>query len=293
MKKRIFFHAMVIALMVSSVSLVQAQIIFREFSGTGVKWHDYFCIGTETPVVGDFNGDHKTDIATFTGGTSADVYVALSNGTSFIGTAQKWHDSFCYGTEIPLAGDFNGDGKDDIVTFTRGTNADVFVALSNGTSFVGTAQKWHDSFCYGTETPLVGDFNGDGKDDIVTFTRGTNADVFVALSNGASFVGTAQKWHDSFCYGTEIPLVGDFNGDNKDDIVTFTRGTSADVFVAFSSYGNTFKGTGVKAHDSFCYGTEIPLAGRFNNDVSWDIATFTRGTAGDVFVALSKVDIVK
>ncbi|PSJ71461.1 hypothetical protein C7N43_39205, partial [Sphingobacteriales bacterium UPWRP_1] len=149
------------------------------------------------------------------------------------------------------------------------------------------------SFCYGTEIPLVGDFNGDGKDDIVTFTRGTNADVFVAISNGSSFVGTAQKWHDSFCYGTEIPLVGDFNGDGKYDILTFTRGTTADVFVAFSSYDNTFKGTGLKAHDSFCYGTEIPLAGYFNGDRSCDIATFTRGTAGDVFVALAKVDVVK
>jgi hypothetical protein len=176
----------------------------------------------------------------------------------------------------------------------------VFLGISNFMQaqvvfrgFTGTAVKWHDYFCINTETPVAGDFNGDKKDDIATFTGGSAADVFVAISNGTSFVGTAQKWHDSFCYGTEIPLAGDFNGDGKDDIVTFTRGNNANAFVAFSSYDNTFKGTGVKAHDSFCYRTEIPLAGRFNNGISRNIATFTRGTAGDVFVAISKVDVVK
>ena len=32
--------------------------------------------------------------------------------------------------EIPLTGDFNGDGKDDIAAFTRGATADVYVALA-------------------------------------------------------------------------------------------------------------------------------------------------------------------
>jgi hypothetical protein len=53
-----------------------------------------------------------------------------------------------------------------------------------------------------------GDFNGDGKDDIVTFTRGPAADVYVALSTGHSFVGTGVKWHDFFAVGSEIPRSG-------------------------------------------------------------------------------------
>ena len=53
-----------------------------------------------------------------------------------------------------------------------------------------------------------GDFNGDGKDDIVTFTRGPAADVYVALSNGSRFVGTGWKWHDFFAVGSEIPRAG-------------------------------------------------------------------------------------
>ena len=28
------------------------------------------------------------------------------------------------------------------------------------------------------------------------------------LSNGSSFSGTGWKWHDNFCFGSEVPLVG-------------------------------------------------------------------------------------
>ncbi|MFO0930647.1 MAG: VCBS repeat-containing protein [Gemmataceae bacterium] len=152
--------------------------------GAEQKWHDWFSINNETPLVGDFNGDGKKDLATFTRGSTGDVYVALSTGSGFSGTGWKWHNNFCFGSEVPLVGDFNGDGKDDIATFTRGSTGDVYVALSTGSSFSGTGWKWHNNFCFGTEVPLVGDFNGDGKDDIATFTRGSTGDVFVALSNG-------------------------------------------------------------------------------------------------------------
>src|SRR3954447_4990969 len=171
-------------------------------------------------VAGDFNGDGRDDIATFTRGPAADVYVALSTGSWFVGTGVKWHDYFAVGSETPLVGDFNGDGRDDIATFTRGAAADVYVAVSTGSSLVGTGVKWHDYFAVGSETPAVGDFNGDGRDDIATFTRGAAADVYVALSTGRSFAGTGVKWHDYFAAGSELATVGDFNGDHRDDIVT-------------------------------------------------------------------------
>ncbi|WP_245848197.1 glucosaminidase domain-containing protein [Lentzea kentuckyensis] len=227
------------------------------FSGDGVRWHDFFSLYGELPLVGDFNGDGKDDIATFTRGDAADVYVALSTGSGFTGTSVKWHDHFAVGSEVPAVGDFNGDGKDDIATFTRGDTGDVYVALSTGSSFSGDGVKWHDFFSIGGELPAVGDFNGDGKDDIATFTRGDAADVYVALSTGSAFSGTSVKWHDHFAVGGETPGVGDFNGDGKADIVTFTRGTTGDVYVSLST-GSGFSGDGVKWHDFFSIGAEIP-----------------------------------
>ncbi len=253
---------------------------------SSVPGHDWFCILDEVCLSGDFNGDGRADLVTFTRSNAADVYVALNNGSGFSGTGWKWHDWFAYGNEIPLVGDFNGDGKDDIVTFTRGNTGDVFVALSDGTKFNGTGVKWHDWFSINDEIPLVGDFNGDGKDDLATFTRGNTGDVYVALSTGSSFVGTAVKWHDWFSINSEIPLVGDFNGDGRDDIATFTRSNTGDVYVATST-GFSFVGTAQKWHDWFSINDEVPTIGDFNGDGRDDIATFTRGTNGDVYVATS------
>jgi hypothetical protein len=229
-----------------------------KFAGTSAKWHDNFAYNNEVPAVGDFNGDGKDDIAVFTLGGPADVYVALSDGTKFVGDGVKWHDHFGIDNELPAVGDFNGDGKDDIAVFTRGSTGDVFVALSDGTKFTGNSVQWHDNFAYNNEVPAVGDFNGDGKDDLAVFTRGSIGDVYVALSDGTKFTGNGVRWHDNFAYNDEIPGVGDFNGDGKADVVVFTRGSIADVYVSLSD-GTKFTGNGVQWHDNFAYNSEVPV----------------------------------
>jgi len=222
---------------------------------TGVKWHDFFAVGTEIPAVGDVNGDGRADIITFTRGGAGDVWVALSTGSGF-GPGLKWHDHFAIGDEYPAVGDVNGDGRDDIVTFTRGSTGDAFVSLSDGTRFVEEGWKWHDSIALGDQLPALGDVDGDGRDDVITFTRGSAGDVFVALSDGTRFVAQSGKWHDWFAVGDELPGIGDFNGDGKADLVTFTRGAGADVYVALSTGGGF--GPGLKWHDQFAPGTELP-----------------------------------
>jgi len=254
------------------------------FAGTSVKWQEFFSPAGETPLTGDFNGDGKDDIVTFTHGSLNDVYVALSNGSGF-GPGVKWHDFFGLSGEVPSVGDVNGDGLDDIVTFTRNAAADVYVALSNGSSF-GASAKWHDFFGLAGETPGVGDVNGDGKADLVVFSQGTIADVYVALSNGSGFVGTTVKWHDFFSTAGESPRIGDFNGDGKADIATFTNNAAADVYVATSN-GSAFVGTTVKWNDFFGLAGEFPYTGDFDGDGKDDAVVFTKGSLNDVFVALS------
>nr|WP_238353563.1 VCBS repeat-containing protein [Kribbella solani] len=237
-------------------------------------------------TVSDVDGDGKDDVVTFTRGDQADVYVAKSTGQRFDGDGQLWHPSFAIGNEIPQTGDFNGDGRDDIITFTRGTKHEVWVALSNGVNGFLPATRWHTFFALDGEVPMVGDFNGDGRDDIVTFTLGSTHDVYVSLSDGTKFVETSWQWHSDFGWPGEVQDVGDFDGDGRDDIATFTRGSSASVYVALSD-GKSFLGTGWKWHGHFATGTETPDVGDYNGDGRDDIATFTGGTAGDVYVATS------
>ncbi|WP_181188361.1 FG-GAP-like repeat-containing protein [Actinopolyspora mortivallis] len=207
-------------------------------------WHGYFAPQGERPAVGDFNGDGKDDIVTFLGNdatNNGDVYVSLSTGDAFIEDDDKWHDYFGLDDERPAVGDFNGDGKDDIITFlgndTNNPN-DVYVSLSTGSAFVEDNDKWHDYFGLENERPAVGDFNGDGKDDIITFMNDGEGGAYVALSAGDTF-NTGSRWHDYFAPDGELPAVGDFNGDGKDDIITFRTDEEGRVYVSRST-GDTF-----------------------------------------------------
>ncbi|MBD0417992.1 VCBS repeat domain-containing M23 family metallopeptidase, partial [Streptomyces sp. TRM S81-3] len=204
-------------------------------------------------------------------------------------TTAARHTSGNCGTHRPVPGgsptDFNGDGRDDIVTFTQNDEADVYVAESTGSEF-GGARVWHDFFAPGGETPLTGDFNGDGKDDIVTFTHGEAADVHVALSSRGITFGEARVWHGHFAPGAEVPAVGDVNGDGYDDIITFTQGTEAKVYVALSNGSDGF-GEARVWHGFFSPSGEFPALGDVNGDGKDDLITFTQGSTGDVYVALS------
>ena len=130
-------------------------------------WHDFFAVNPfETPYVGDFNGDHLTDIVTFTRQNPSavgDVYVALSDGTRFSPSA-KWHDWFAVSPgEQVVIGDYDGDGKDDIATWLATTTRQVYVALSTGSGMAHEA-VWMDGIGFDpTDVLASGDVNGDGR----------------------------------------------------------------------------------------------------------------------------------
>lgn len=80
------------------------------------------------------------------------MWVALSTGSSFE-PSTKWHDFLALAGEFPYASDFKRDGKDDIITFTHTSDADVYTAPSNGSSF-GPGVLWHDFLGLPGETSL-------------------------------------------------------------------------------------------------------------------------------------------
>jgi hypothetical protein len=198
------------------------------------KVHDYFAPAGTIPGIGDFNNDGYDDLVTFTNDAAADVWISINNAGSGFLTPTKVHDYFAPAGTIPGIGDFNNDGYDDLVTFTNDTAADVWISINNSGSGFLTPMKVHDYFAPAGTVPGIGDFNNDGYDDLVTFTKGNSSDVWVSLSLG-SYFSSVQKWHDWFCFRDDIPLVGDFDGNGRDDIVSFTNDYAADVWIALSN----------------------------------------------------------
>jgi streptogramin lyase len=171
--------------------------------------------------------------------------------------SQRWYDGFATGAREVKVGDFNGDGRSDVAAFVKGplqagSPGDVLVALSRPRGYGGWApldrdgwlegpERWHDTFCFDGEHCVVGDVNGDGFDDIVTFVP--SGAVWVALSNGTGFE-PSTRWHDVMgSYGNEFALA-DVDGDCIDDAVAFryfpsSYGTIMKMFVLLSD-GSSF-----------------------------------------------------
>jgi hypothetical protein len=82
------------------------------------------------------------------------------------------------------AGDFNGDGKDDIFRTNPATGVEMY--LSDGTFFNRDGTWTTEGLFAGEGEWLVGDFKADGRDDIARYHEGVSG-AEVLLSNGASF----------------------------------------------------------------------------------------------------------
>jgi hypothetical protein len=241
-------------------------------------WHSDFGSPTGRWLTGDVDGDGRDDILSI---GQPGIDVALSTGTAFAART-RWHDDLVRTGGWLLTGDVDGDGRDDIVTADQAAAVDV--ALSTGTAFAAP-KRWHDFFAPSGETPALADVDGDGRDDLITFTHQSPwATVYLALSTGAGFA-PARRWHDFFAPAGEYPRTGDVDGNGLADIVTFTQGVEADVYVALST-GTSF-GPGQRWHDYFGPAGEYPRTGDVDGNGLADLVTFTRTPAADVFVATS------
>ena len=120
-------------------------------------------------------------------------------------------NSMPYGAWSIATGDFNHDGKLDVVMMT---DSGLSVALGNGDGTFQRAVTYTTQLAYSL---AVADFNGDGNLDIVVANENTPSTVSVYLGNGD---GTFKAPIDSSTTSyNEFVAVGDFNGDGKPDIV--------------------------------------------------------------------------
>lgn len=177
-------------------------------SGTVLEWAE----------VGDFDGDGKDDLVRNDPLTRR-IAVARSTGGGFSGWS-TWMTAWGGGRpEWADVGDFNGDGKDDLIVANPVSNT-YAVAISNGSSFgaPGTG-TWLTGWGGRPVWARIGDFNGDGKDDLIG-SNPTNNTYAVATSDGSQ-LGAAGSgiWLSGWSGTPAFADVGDFNGDGKDDLI--------------------------------------------------------------------------
>lgn len=216
-------------------------------------------------VVGDFDKDGNTDLVT-ANKSSSTVSVLLGNGDgTFKPTANFSVVGFNGLSPYSVAvADFNKDGKSDLVTANNVSN-NISVLFGKGNGSFDPAINFVLQSASAPISVTVGDFNRDGKSDIVT-ANNASQNISVLLGNGTGGFGSATNF--------KVPsrptsvTVGDFNADGISDLAV-TSSFFNNVSILLGNGNGTFNSA-----TPFVVGTNpnSVVVGDFNKDGKLDLA---------------------
>jgi hypothetical protein len=191
-------------------NLGPGRFVLREISTGGIE------VRLQSPAHNDFNGDGFSDILwRHTNGTVNNWLAQPSGG--FNGNSANFQINASDSWQIAGTGDFNGDGLVDIMWRANDGTVTDWLGQGNG-SFANNFANFSINASPNWQIVSTGDFNGDGRSDIMWRSDDGTVTNWLGQANGgfsnnfANFsINASATWH--------IIGTGDFNGDGASDIL--------------------------------------------------------------------------
>ncbi|MEQ8272095.1 MAG: FG-GAP-like repeat-containing protein [Deltaproteobacteria bacterium] len=221
-------------------------------------------------------GASGTNGDTTYGNFDIDAIMGHCNWTTELSGIEARGTAYVYGPHLgdhSNAGDYNGDGNDDIMCHSR-IGGDVWVELANSSGEFSYNNFYSDNdWCRHDSARLYkGDFNGDGRTDLLCHNLEEGAVWVDYAGTSGQFYGTDWSIDNDWCRATGAYLhIGDFNGDGRDDLLCHNR-VSGTVHVDYANASGRFYGTDWWANNSWCNAPGASLyVGSFDGNSSDDL----------------------
>jgi len=109
-----------------------------------------------------------------------------------------------------LVGNFDADPNDEILWYSNSTESAIL-----WTDLDNCAVDQYSFAIEGTAKPHVGDFDGDGRIDVIWNRAGQDDEIWLFVNPDSPIIISTTVPDDT------IPIVGDFNGDNCSDVLWY------------------------------------------------------------------------
>lgn len=195
----------------------------------------------------------------------------------------NWNADHCSGSDCRVMCPSIGGCSYDMTGFGAsartavGSFRDTRTCLS-GVGGYFTMKRWTPTGIGSIHDFWVGDFDGDGKDDVFRYVAGSGLEVM--LSRGSWF-GSRATWTSAGVGSVPSFWVGDFNGDGKDDVFRYLTGSGLEVML---SRGDRFGSRAVWTPAGIGSIADF-WVGDFNGDGKDDVFRYVTGSGLEVMLS--------
>lgn len=174
-----------------------------------------FGIVGDIPFAGDWDGDGLDEIGVYR--PTSKLFLVDVTGNGRWERSEDW-SSLPFGGfgDVPIVGDWDGDGIDSIGVFRPGNGA--FYLDFDGSGEWNSGGDVHVAWlAIPGDIPVVGDWNGDLIDDVGTY-RPQERRFYLDWDGDRIWDAEEDRISSPFGEAGDIPIAGDWDGDNRDEI---------------------------------------------------------------------------
>jgi Ca2+-binding RTX toxin-like protein len=223
--------------------------------------------GAHVAGFGDFDGDGRSDVLWQSAGNQLQASFGSAGG-GFIDGAAVTTSGMGPGWGIAAIGDFDGDGRDELLG--RNGSSGELASWSGAGLVSGTLLTARASGTVATDWHVTGtgDFNGDGRDDILWRNEDGRVSNWLGDGQGGftvndhyAMIAAPVTW--------QVVGTGDFNGDGRADVLW--RSETGALSNWLGTAAGSFANNDVNAMHAVSNAWQVADTGDFNGDGRADL----------------------